>query len=119
MGAGGCPARAHVPAYPGPRNAQAEDFASNILLDPDLNARLSDMGVARQNRPVTAHMTTVTSIAGTNCYMDGYYQSIGRFDEAADDYALAVSIIVTRIGWATVDPSCLGAHHRSLRSGRD
>ena len=78
---------------------------SNILLDQDLNARLSGMGLAREQRPVAVHLTTFTSIAGTNGYMDDYYQSTGRFDAAADGYAIGVSILVTLTGWAAVDPA--------------
>jgi serine/threonine protein kinase len=39
---------------------------SNILLDLDNRARLADMGLARAQRPAAAHLTTATSIAGTN-----------------------------------------------------
>ena len=88
-----------------PKNLHRDIKPSNILLGQDLNARLSDMGLAREQRPVAAHATTVTSIAGTNGYMDDYYQSTGRFDEAADGYAMGVSILVTLTGWAAVDPA--------------
>ena len=67
---------------------------SNILLDLDGGARLADMGLARQTRPEAAHVTTMTTIAGTNDFMDNYYQSTGRFDASADGYAMGVTLLV-------------------------
>ncbi len=77
---------------------------SNILLDLDGRARLADMGLARAQRPEAAHLTTATSIAGTNGYLDEYYQSTGRFDERADAYSVGVTLLVLLTGRPAVDP---------------
>ena len=77
---------------------------SNILLDADGHARLADMGLARAQRTAAAHLTTVTSVAGTNGYLDDYYLTTGRFDEAADGYAVGVVLLVLLTGRPAADP---------------
>jgi len=47
---------------------------SNIFLDAGAQARLGDLGLARQQRPAAQNVTTMTSIAGTNGFIDEYYQ---------------------------------------------
>ena len=46
---------------------------SNVLLDSQLNARLADMGLAQQQRPMSSHLTTMTAVAGTHGYVDPHY----------------------------------------------
>ena len=89
---------------------------SNVLLDRDCNARLSDMGLAREQRPDAAHVTTMTTIAGTNGYIDDNYLASGRYDEAADGFAMGVTLLVILTGRRATDPPW--AYHRSVRSGR-
>ena len=47
---------------------------SNIFLDADEQARLGDLGLACQQRPAAQNVTTMTSVAGSNGYMDENYQ---------------------------------------------
>ena len=77
---------------------------SNVLLDRDGNARLSDMGLAREQRPAAAHVTTMTTIAGTNGYIDDNYQVSGRYDESADGFAMGVTLLVILTGRRATDP---------------
>ena len=77
---------------------------SNILLDMDCHARLADMGLARAQRLTAPHLTTMTSIAGTNGYLDEYYVTTGRFDEAADGYAVGVTMLALLKGSGAIDP---------------
>ena len=62
------------------------------------------MGLARAQRPAAAHLTTATSISGTNGYLDDYYLTTGRFDEIADAYAVGVTLLVLLSGVPAVDP---------------
>jgi len=87
---------------------------SNILLDLDGGARLADMGLARQTRPEAAHVTTMTTIAGTNGFMDDYYQDTGRFDASADGYAMGVTLLVLLTCFRAIDP----VHGHVVRGGR-
>jgi hypothetical protein len=63
-------------------------------LDQDKRARLADMGLARAQCLAAAHLTTATSIDGTNGYLDDYYLTTGLFDEKADAYAVGVTLLV-------------------------
>jgi len=92
------------PATHKPKILHRDIKPSNILLDADLHARLGDMGLAQQQRPAANNVTTMTSIAGTNGFMDQYYQTTGKFDESADGYAMGISILVTLTGLPAVDP---------------
>ena len=46
----------------------------------------------------------MTTIAGTNGFMDSFYQSTGKFDASADGYAMGVTLLVLLTGWPAVDP---------------
>ena len=78
---------------------------SNLLLDLDHGARLADMGLARQARPAAQHITTMTTLAGTNGFMDPFYTSTGRFDASCDGYAMGVTLLVILTRWPAVDES--------------
>ena len=46
----------------------------------------------------------MTSVAGTNGFLDDYYLTTGRFDEAADGYAVGVVLLMVLTGRPAVDP---------------
>ena len=62
------------PATPTAQILHRDIKPSNIFLDADEQARLGDLGLARQQRPAADNVTTMTSIAGTNGFIDEYYQ---------------------------------------------
>lgn len=74
---------------------------SNILLDTDLQPRLADMGLAREQGAAGQNVTT--SVAGTNGFMDYYYQDTGRFDVSCDAYAMGVVILMVLTKFPAVD----------------
>ena len=78
---------------------------SNILLDRDGNARLADMGLARAPRLGAAQLTTVTSIAGTNGFLDEHYATTGQYDAPADCFAMGVTLLVLLTRWPAAHPS--------------
>jgi serine/threonine protein kinase len=76
---------------------------ANILVDLNLNPRLADGGLARTLRPNASHATTGTSIAGTNGFIDEYYQRTGRLDVKSDAYSMGVTLPIILTGWPVFD----------------
>ncbi|XP_020877755.1 probable LRR receptor-like serine/threonine-protein kinase At1g07650 isoform X1 [Arabidopsis lyrata subsp. lyrata] len=62
--------------------------ASNVLLDDDLNAKISDFGLAKLNDDENTHINT--RIAGTPGYMAPEYAMRGYLTEKADVYSFGV-----------------------------
>ncbi|AEE28156.1 Leucine-rich repeat transmembrane protein kinase [Arabidopsis thaliana] len=62
--------------------------ASNVLLDKDLNAKISDFGLAKLNDDGNTHIST--RIAGTIGYMAPEYAMRGYLTEKADVYSFGV-----------------------------
>ncbi|XP_073109072.1 probable LRR receptor-like serine/threonine-protein kinase At1g53440 isoform X1 [Elaeis guineensis] len=65
--------------------------ATNILLDKDLNAKISDFGLARLDEEENTHIST--RIAGTLGYMAPEYATRGYLTEKADVYSFGVVIL--------------------------
>ncbi|KAK4769834.1 hypothetical protein SAY87_030366 [Trapa incisa] len=62
--------------------------ASNVLLDKDLNAKISDFGLAKLNEDGHTHIST--RIAGTIGYMAPEYAMRGYLTDKADVYSFGV-----------------------------
>ncbi|KAK6917745.1 Protein kinase domain, partial [Dillenia turbinata] len=62
--------------------------ATNILLDKDLNAKISDFGLAKLNEEGNTHIST--RIAGTVGYMAPEYALWGYLTEKADVYSFGI-----------------------------
>ncbi|KAL5201108.1 hypothetical protein ABZP36_035462 [Zizania latifolia] len=62
--------------------------ASNILLDKDLNAKISDFGLAKLNEDEHTHIST--KVAGTIGYMAPEYAMRGYLTDKADVYSFGV-----------------------------
>jgi len=69
--------------------------ASNILLDKDLNAKISDFGLAKLNEDDNTHIST--KVAGTIGYMAPEYAMRGYLTEKAAVYSFG--IVVLEIQW--------------------
>lgn len=65
--------------------------ATNILLDTDMKARVSDFGLAKQNAEGQSHLTT--RVAGTHGYLAPEYALYGHFTEKIDVYSFGVLIL--------------------------
>ncbi|XP_054815641.1 probable LRR receptor-like serine/threonine-protein kinase At1g53430 isoform X2 [Prosopis cineraria] len=62
--------------------------ATNILLDKDLNAKISDFGLAKLYEEETTHI--ITRVAGTIGYMAPEYAMRGQLTNKADVYSFGV-----------------------------
>ncbi|CAO2817948.1 unnamed protein product [Amaranthus hypochondriacus] len=68
----------------------------NILLDRNLVAKISDVGLARLVPPNVADEVTqyrMTSTAGTFCYIDPEYQQTGMLGVKSDVYSLGIMLL--------------------------
>ncbi|KAK8951528.1 putative LRR receptor-like serine/threonine-protein kinase [Platanthera zijinensis] len=65
--------------------------ATNILLDKDLNAKISDFGLAKLNEDEDTHIST--RIAGTIGYMAPEYAMRGHLTDKADVYSFGVVVL--------------------------
>ncbi|KAH7651421.1 Non-specific serine/threonine protein kinase protein [Dioscorea alata] len=70
--------------------------ATNVLLDKDLNAKISDFGLARLSNDDETHIST--RIAGTIGYMAPEYAMRGYLTDKADVYSFGVVVLETVSG---------------------
>jgi hypothetical protein len=75
---------------------------SNILLDRDLEPRLSDLGLAREMAAGGLHRTT-SVLVGTNGYVDPHAVQSGRYDKKTDGYAFGVTMLQVLTNWPVFD----------------
>ncbi|XP_027356602.1 probable leucine-rich repeat receptor-like serine/threonine-protein kinase At3g14840 isoform X2 [Abrus precatorius] len=65
--------------------------ATNVLLDKDLNPKISDFGLAKLNEGDKTHMST--RIAGTYGYMAPEYAMLGYLTDKADVYSFGIVVL--------------------------
>uniref|UniRef100_A0A0E0L0B0 non-specific serine/threonine protein kinase n=1 Tax=Oryza punctata TaxID=4537 RepID=A0A0E0L0B0_ORYPU len=77
--------------------------ASNVLLDADLNPKISDFGLAKLYDEKKTHIST--AIAGTFGYLAPEYAMRGHLTEKADVFAFGVVALETVAGRSNIDNS--------------
>ncbi|KAH7651410.1 Non-specific serine/threonine protein kinase protein [Dioscorea alata] len=75
--------------------------ATNVLLDKDLNAKISDFGLARLSGEDVTHIST--RIAGTIGYMAPEYAMRGYLTDKADVYSFGVVILEIVSGLSNIN----------------
>ncbi|XP_022894389.1 LRR receptor-like serine/threonine-protein kinase RPK2 [Olea europaea var. sylvestris] len=86
-----------------PRIVHRDIKPSNILLDEELNAYLSDFGLARLLEVSDTHATT--DVAGTFGYVAPEYATTCRVSHKADVYSYGVVLLELMSGKKSLDPS--------------
>jgi len=87
---------------------------SNILLDRDLEPRLSDVGMARELAVGGSHQTT-SLLVGSNGYVDPHVLQTGRYDKKNDGYALGVTMLQVLTNWPVMDEALGDEGHVIVR----
>ncbi|EEF49325.1 LRR receptor-like serine/threonine-protein kinase RPK2 [Ricinus communis] len=86
-----------------PRILHRDIKPSNILLDEELNAYLSDFGLARLLEVSQTHATT--DVAGTFGYVAPEYATTCRVSDKSDVYSFGVVLLELMSGKKSLDPS--------------
>ncbi|KAK4754836.1 hypothetical protein SAY87_008593 [Trapa incisa] len=86
-----------------PRIVHRDIKPSNILLDRELNAYISDFGLARLLEVSETHATT--DVAGTFGYVAPEYATTCRVSDKADVYSFGIVLLELMSGKKSLDPS--------------
>ncbi|KAL0908390.1 hypothetical protein M5K25_022881 [Dendrobium thyrsiflorum] len=94
-----------------PRIIHRDVKSSNILLDKDFEAHLTDFGIAKSLCVNKAH--TSTYVMGTIGYIDPEYARTSRLNEKSDVYSYGIVLLELLTGKKAVDNEC-NLHHLIL-----
>ncbi|KAL7618882.1 hypothetical protein Lser_V15G03252 [Lactuca serriola] len=82
--------------------------SGNILLDDNLEAKISDFGLSRYGPVNQKETKLVTPAAGTNYYMDPVYGQRGRLSKESDVYSFGVVLFEMSSGMMCYNRKCFG-----------
>ncbi|XP_050365678.1 LRR receptor-like serine/threonine-protein kinase ERECTA [Argentina anserina] len=94
-----------------PRIIHRDVKSSNILLDKDFEAHLTDFGIAKSLCMSKTH--TSTCVMGTIGYIDPEYARTSRLTEKSDVYSYGIVLLELLTGRKAVDNEC-NLHHLIL-----
>ncbi|KAL6512235.1 hypothetical protein OROHE_019847 [Orobanche hederae] len=94
-----------------PRIIHRDVKSSNILLDKDYEAHLTDFGIAKSLCASKTH--TSTYLMGTIGYIDPEYARTSRLTEKSDVYSYGIVLLELLTGWKPVDNES-NLHHLIL-----
>ncbi|KAL6603530.1 hypothetical protein ACP70R_043891 [Stipagrostis hirtigluma subsp. patula] len=90
------------------------DFkTSNILLDEDFNAKLSDFGLAKEG-PMGGKTHVSTRVMGTYGYAAPEYMATGHLTVMSDVYGFGVVLLEMLVGRPALQPTRAGAREGNL-----
>jgi len=91
-----------------PRIIHRDIKSSNILIDENFEARLSDFGIAKCLSTTRTHAST--SVLGTIGYIDPEYARSSRLNEKSDVYSFGIVLLELLTGKKAVDDDS-NLHH--------
>merc|ERR1712137_822180 len=71
---------------------------SNILLDMQGNARLADLGLAKQYKPSEKHVSSRRRVVGTRGFIDPISSKSGEYSPKTDAFAIGVTLAMLLVG---------------------
>ncbi|KAL6526301.1 hypothetical protein OROMI_029941 [Orobanche minor] len=84
---------------------------SNILLDENFMAKVSDFGLAKHEDRSKLQSHVSTRVKGTNGYLDPHYLQTGKLTRKSDTYAFGVVLFEVLCGRPAVDSSVAEDEH--------
>ncbi|KAK7388955.1 hypothetical protein VNO78_23785 [Psophocarpus tetragonolobus] len=90
---------------------------SNILLDSEFNAKLSDFGLAKAG-PTGDHSYVSTQVLGTHGYAAPEYIATGRLTSKCDVYSFGVVLLELLSGRYAIDNTKSGVEHNLVEWSR-
>lgn len=87
----------YLHSYQTPRIIHRDLKPGNVLLDDDMEARISDFGLAKTMPDAVTHMTA-SSLAGTVGYIAPEYHQILKFTDKSDIYSFGVILAILVVG---------------------